>query len=240
MTTETVATVPFPRTRWQAGMVHLLASATVGLLILALIRFVWYPEVLFYIAGGASLATLIIGCDVVIGPLLTTLVFKRGKKTLKLDLSIILILQIAAMVYGCYIMYMARPAVLIAAGDRIYAIGYNQIDPADWQKAPPNVVVSAGRPVQYAVLKPFDAVLRSRLVETLIETGKDQQMLPEQYRAYADGRDELLAASRLDAEGRRYVPLVARNGDGMAYLDEKGDLKQMQEGDPWKTANPTP
>ncbi|AVP99122.1 hypothetical protein C7S18_18965 [Ahniella affigens] len=233
------AAVPFPRTRWQAGLVHLAASVVVGLAILMLIRFAWYPEVLFYIAGGANLAMLIVGCDVIIGPLLTTIVFKRGKKTLKFDLAVILLLQIAAMVYGTYVLYTARPVVLIAAGDRIYAVGYNQLDPEYWKRAPPTVKLSAWGPTQYSVSKPFDPILQNQMIDELLR-GNDLHMLPWMYRPYADGRQTLLNSARLDAQGQAFVPLVARKGNGMAYLDSSGDLKQMKEGDPWETAKPVP
>lgn len=233
------ASVPFPRTRWQAGLVHLALSVLVGLIILAIIRFAWYPEVLFFIAGGANLAMLIIGCDVVMGPLLTTIVFQRGKKTLKFDLAVILLLQSAAMAYGTYISYSARPAVLVAAGDRIYAIGYNQIDPEYWKRAPSSVQLSAWGPTFYSVSRPFDPLAQNQMIDELLR-GNDLQMLPWMYRAYEEGRQTLLNSARLDAAGRAYVPLVARKGEGMAYLDASGDVKQMKEGNPWETAKSVP
>ena len=120
---------PFPRTRWQAGLIHLAISAAIGGVLFALIRWVWYPGVLFNISGGAFLALLVIGIDVIIGPLLTTLVFSRKKKYLWVDLSVIATLQLAAFAYGAYMTVSARPVFLVGAIDRIQAVGLNEIDP---------------------------------------------------------------------------------------------------------------
>lgn len=225
---------PFPRTRWQAGALHLGVSAVVGVILFFLIRFVWYPDALFAISGGSELALLIIACDVVIGPFLTTLVFKRGKRTLRFDLAIIFLLQLSAFIYGTWVLYSSRPAFMIAAVDRIYAIGYNQIDPVDLAAAPPDVSDQPFALAYYGVTIPTDPKLVDSLIANEFAQGKDLQDLPRFYRPYDESRPTLLRDHKKDALGRAYVPLIARNGVGLAYLDEAGHVSHMEVGDPWE------
>ena len=50
---------------------------------------VWYPQPYFAAMGGATLILLLIGVDVVIGPLITLIVFDPKKKSLRFDLAVI-------------------------------------------------------------------------------------------------------------------------------------------------------
>src|SRR5207237_5351990 len=88
------------RTRWQASATHLLISVLIGLAMLLLMLELWYPSPLFEAAGGNGLFLIVVGVDIVIGPLITLVIFKRGKPGLKLDLALIAVLQLAALTYG--------------------------------------------------------------------------------------------------------------------------------------------
>ena len=83
-------------TRWHASGAHLLISAAIAAAVLTLMLTVWYPPPLFEAAGGNDLALILIGVDVVIGPLLTLIVFKPGKRGLRFDLAAIAVFQLAA------------------------------------------------------------------------------------------------------------------------------------------------
>ena len=75
--------------RWRASGLHLAISAAVAAGSLALILGLWFPGPLFEAAGGLGLLYLLVGVDVVLGPLLTMIVFKPGKPGLKLDVAVI-------------------------------------------------------------------------------------------------------------------------------------------------------
>src|SRR5262249_31768987 len=87
-------------TRWQAAPIHLLISAAIATAVVSSMLLLWYPRPFFAAAGGATLLVLLIGVDVVLGPLLTLVVYDPRKKTLALDLAIIAALQLAALAYG--------------------------------------------------------------------------------------------------------------------------------------------
>lgn len=105
-------------TRIRAASIHLVISALIGLVLAGLFWFVLYPPPLLEAIGGDKIFLMLIGIDVVLGPLLTLLVFKVGKKSLKFDLAVIAALQIGAMIYGLSFLWNGRPAFVAALGHR--------------------------------------------------------------------------------------------------------------------------
>jgi len=67
-------------TRWQAAQIHLGISAMIAALVVWIMLYLWYPEPYFRVSGGQTLLLLLIGVDVVIGPLLTLIVFDPRKR----------------------------------------------------------------------------------------------------------------------------------------------------------------
>ena len=104
-------------TRFRAAGIHLALSALIVLSVLALMFFVWYPYGMFKLLGGSELVYLIAGVDLTLGPLLTLIVFKSGKKTLKFDLAVIGIIQLAALIYGANVMFKSRPVFNVLEND---------------------------------------------------------------------------------------------------------------------------
>ena len=63
------------RARWRAALIHLGCSAVLASAAAALVFLVWYPWPYSVLAGGIGLFILITGVDVVMGPLITLVVF---------------------------------------------------------------------------------------------------------------------------------------------------------------------
>jgi len=89
---------------------------------------VWYRWPLFRIAGGSGLTLILAGVDMTLGPLITLVVFKSGKKGLKFDLAVIALLQATALAYGVHVVYAARPVYLVFAFDRFNVMTAEDID----------------------------------------------------------------------------------------------------------------
>jgi len=103
--------------RFVAFAIHLGVSLLMFLVLAAIIKFVWYPGVLFDVEGGWDGIKLIAGVDLIIGPTLTLMVYNIAKKELKRDLAIIGLLQAAYIVGGMTVVGSNRPvAVVYAAG----------------------------------------------------------------------------------------------------------------------------
>ncbi|MBL4582424.1 MAG: hypothetical protein JKY29_11445 [Gammaproteobacteria bacterium] len=108
--------------RWKAGVIHFSISLTIFLGLLSVILFIWYPGILFNIDRGWAGLQLVIGVDLVAGPLLTLVVFKAGKPGLKFDLSCIAIFQAACMAAGMWVIYSERPLALVLAYDTFFSV----------------------------------------------------------------------------------------------------------------------
>jgi hypothetical protein len=99
--------------RWKAAYIHLGISLLVAAIVVLGMLFVWYPQPYFYGLDGLGLLILLVSVDVVIGPLITFVVFNPAKKSLKSDLTVVAVLQLAALAYGVVIMAQARPVYAV-------------------------------------------------------------------------------------------------------------------------------
>lgn len=114
--------------RIKAFAVHLLLSACLALLVIFLVFLLWYPSPLHTAVGVTKIFLILIAVDVVLGPCLTLLVYKQGKKSLVMDLSIICALQVGALLYGVHAMADGRPAWLVFVDDHFSLVRANEID----------------------------------------------------------------------------------------------------------------
>ena len=107
--------------RYRASFYHFLMSFVVfsGLAYLILVQ--WYPNFFYQIDGGWEGMRLIIAVDLVLGPLLTLVVYKAGKPGLGFDLSCIALLQISCLTAGVYIVYSERPLLLVFYEGHFYS-----------------------------------------------------------------------------------------------------------------------
>lgn len=108
--------------RWKASLIHFGLSLVVFLALLAIILLVWYPGVLFDITGGWEGLRIVIGVDLVLGPLLTLIVFNPEKPSLKFDLTCIAAFQAVCLAGGVWVVYNERPVVLALEYDTIYSL----------------------------------------------------------------------------------------------------------------------
>ena len=114
--------------RLQAFLVHLSLSAAVVGSGFAIVFFIWYPQPYFEVVGAWYLIRILFIVDVVLGPLLTFIVFKPGKPGLKFDLTVIALVQVAALMYGATIIYQERPYYLVFAVDRFELVARKDLD----------------------------------------------------------------------------------------------------------------
>lgn len=107
--------------------IHLVISFVIAVICFVLINLIWYPSPLFKATGVQHIFLLMLGIDLVLGPLFTFIVYKKGKKTLKMDLIVIAVIQISAIVYGLYTMYQGRPVWISYVVDRFELVRANEV-----------------------------------------------------------------------------------------------------------------
>ncbi len=227
--------------RWKASGIHLLLSAAIASAVVAFMLTVWYPWPLFEAAGGSQLILILVGVDVTLGPLITLIIFKAGKKGLRFDLTVIALLQLGALAYGIHTFYLARPVYLVFTLDRFELVTAKDLDPNDLAKVTRKEFQrpSLGRPQYVAAVFPSDPAQKARVMETSI-VGKDLQMYPQYYVPYSEQaqsaaqsaknlsvilkRDpeaikDYLSSSARSQDAVKFLPLSAPSKDGIVLLD---------------------
>ena len=246
-------------TRWKASLIHLGISATIGIGVIALMLLLWYPRPYFSAMGGDTLILLLIGVDVVIGPLITLIIFDPKKKGLKFDLSVIATLQLAALAYGCNVMFVARPVYNVYVVDRFETVAANQVDEASLAKATGEFrSLPLTGPRIITAHEPADPKRQADIVMQAMNGGPDLANLPDLYSAYSESRAQAARKSRPIAElikrqpgdaatirafladaGKAedavgFLPMKARNKDMTVLVDKKtGDVVGIVPVYPW-------
>lgn len=122
---------------FKAAAIHLGFSLILVSALAILVFTIWYPAPLAKATGVYSVFAITFMVDFFIGPLLTLLVYKKNKKGLLLDLTIIVIIQVAAFFYGIYSLSQARPVWLSFYNNRFEIVRINDIEPEYLAKASP-------------------------------------------------------------------------------------------------------
>ncbi len=121
------------REKFRAFGIHFATTLIVALLAAGLIFLVWYPAPFGTMVGGLKLFMLITACDLVLGPLISLIVYNSRKTRLALvfDYTVIVVVQVAALVYGVYSVSQARPAYVAFVKDRLEVIAAGEIAEKD-------------------------------------------------------------------------------------------------------------
>lgn len=232
--------------RLRAAGIHLLSSLAVALVAASLVLTVWYPWPYRVVSGGQSLLLILMTVDIVIGPLLTLAVFNTGKpaRELRRDLAVIIALQLAALSYGLYTVYQARPVVLALEVDRFRVTSAIDVVKSELPQAlqefrslsltGPRLVTTATpnreQRLDAIVLglggadlgsrpsfwRPWDDAARKQVVKA----GRPLAVWLEQHPS-AEGVVEAIEKTGLPATRLLYLPLLARQADWSVLVDKE-------------------
>lgn len=209
----------------RASALHLLLSALVLATAIGLMLYFWYPSPYYRVEGLGKVLQVLIGVDLVLGPLLTFIVFRRGKPTLKFDLAVIAMVQLGALGYGVYTAYVNRPVFAVFAVDRFTTVARPEVDlaaltideirPRPWRG-----------PQLVSAQLPDDRAERQKILFSSVGGGRDIEQLPEYFIPYPHDLDALrrhsvdvagLAANDPAVE-TELADFTARHGDLGRYL----------------------
>jgi hypothetical protein len=109
-------------TRYRAFAIHLGISLAIFTVLAYLVLMVWYPDLFFDTDGGWQGMRIIIAVDLILGPLLTLIVYKHGKPGLKFDLTCIATFQIACLIAGTYLVFSERPLAIVYVDGQFSAL----------------------------------------------------------------------------------------------------------------------
>ncbi len=180
------------KSKIKASFFHFLISVLVTGCTLLLMLKVWYPAPFFDILGIAEILLMILAIDIVLGPLLTFIVFKPQKRTLKFDLSIIVLIQLSALLYGLHTVYQAHPLYVVFAIDRFTPINTNEISPEKIKYDALKKSKFSGPTLAY-LKKPTNPAEMSRITMEVLSGKPDIDARAEYYLPFEDHLEDVFS-----------------------------------------------
>lgn len=175
-------------------LLHLGISSLVALGAIALVYLLWYPAPLHDAVGVTHIFILLISVDVVIGPVLSFVVYMPGKRTLKMDLTVIALLQIGALTYGLHTVAEGRPAWLVFSADRFDLVRALDLDERYADTVSPEYrFPPLTGPRWVAAIPPQDEEARSTITLEAVFAGLDVQHRPYLYQPLEVAADVIRA-----------------------------------------------
>lgn len=182
-------------TRIKASLTHLAISGLVVLTLVGAVIWLWYPLELLRMAGMIRLIALIAIVDIVSGPLLTLVLYRKGKPGLAFDLTVVALAQCALLAYGLHILAANRPIFLVAVHDRIELVTAQDVSDEDLARATGAFARRSWTgPLLVGAPAPSDPAEREALIFDGLE-GRDIHLQPRYYRDYAQVQREVGQAS---------------------------------------------
>lgn len=163
--------------RLKAFSYHLSISIFIALISLYIVFIVWHPAPLAKAVGVTHIFIMMLGIDAVLGPLLTLIIAKKDKKSLKFDLGIIIVLQLAAFIYGIYNIAISRPVYIAFDTSRFEVVQANTIPIESLDIAtPPYNTLNWGRSDFVAVKVAENIEQKNNRLFVELETGVSPSM----------------------------------------------------------------
>lgn len=235
----------------KAAAIHLLGSVVLVSLVFLLVHFVWYPSPLDYATGSLSIISLLLGVDLVLGPLCTLLVFNPAKKSLKLDLLVIVVLQLAALGYGVHTLAQGRPVWLVFVVDDVEVVRAVDVQPTSTMN-PEHQPQWFAAPRWVSAWYSDDPKQAQKQKEQEMFYGDSLASHPDSYRNWAAAKSKILQKCRplsqlqqynsLEAlkaqqpflqQSACYLPVKGFAEDQVALLDTQARVIRLVRLNPW-------
>lgn len=231
--------------RVKASSIHLSISLLIAALAALLVFGLWYPYPYRETSGGRELFLLVVSVDVILGPLITFTVFNRAKPKTELvrDLTIVGLIQLAALGYGLWSVCVARPVHLVFEFDRFRVVHGVEVPDDLLNQVPAGLRAMPLTGPTVLAVRPFRDVNEESTATVQALSGLPLSARPDLWEPYAQARSRVLAAAKpleelrarfpqktpdidaaVAASGRsadalRYVPMVARQSFWTVLVD---------------------
>jgi len=183
------------RFRLKAFGLHLLGSASALTLVLGVLYLGWYRWPGWYLSGVAHVILIMVGVDVVLGPLLTMIVANSSKplRELRRDIGIIVTVQLIALGYGTTALWDGRPLYYAFSADCLEIVQASEVKETNTGTGPaPDLA-----PHWYSLPRwiwaplPQDAEAAQKIVVSALQGGADVTGMPQYYKPWNQGLGDL-------------------------------------------------
>jgi hypothetical protein len=201
------------REKLLATAIHFLVTLALAACAAALIFFVWFPDPFHTMIGGTELFLLVVGCDLALGPLISLVIYnsRKSRRELVTDYSIVGAIQIAALVYGVFILAGTRPVYVAFNKDRLEVVTARDLTDAELAAAKDPLYRS--RPLsgpQFVAIDVPDAERNDAMFQAV--QGNEEHMRPRFYVPYASKlaqiRERVRAVEELEQSHPASKPLL--------------------------------
>lgn len=233
--------------RLRASGIHLGASLLVAVMAGLLVFGLWYPYPYRETSGGRELFMILTGVDVVLGPLITLAIFNRLKPRTELvrDLFIVVMIQVAALAYGLWTVFVARPVHLVFEFDRFRVVHAIDVPEELMSQIPRDVRALPVLGPNMLAVRPFKDVNEEGTATMAALQGLALSARPDLWQPYALAQTRVLLAAKpieelkhrftdrakdIDAAVRQtgasvsdlaYLPLIDRTSAWTVLIDNK-------------------
>ncbi|HSV47928.1 MAG TPA: pilus assembly protein, partial [Ramlibacter sp.] len=196
-------------------------------------------------SGGRELFLILVAVDVILGPLITLAIFDRRKsiRELRLDLSVVALLQLAALGYGMWTVAVARPVHLVFEIDRFRVVHAVDVPLELMDRAEPGVSAFPWNGPTPLAVRPFRsdteradatiAALRGVALgarpdlwqpytaarERVLKVAQPAAQLKSRLGVRAGEIDTVLRSAGRSLDNTAYVPMVGRKAFWTAFID---------------------
>lgn len=201
--------------RGRAATIHLGISVAIAIAAGLLVFAEWYPYPYRAISGGRELFLILVTVDVLMGPLITFAIFNRAKPRAELrrDLATVGLLQLAALAYGLWTVFLARPVHLVFEFDRYRVIHAAEVPVDLMDRVPPGIDAMPLLGPTLIAVRPFRDE-RERVEATLVALqGVSLAARPDLWQGYAEAVPRVRAAARPVVQLKARFPQHAREID---------------------------
>ncbi|MGH1469786.1 MAG: hypothetical protein ACRBCS_01230 [Cellvibrionaceae bacterium] len=235
--------------------IHAAFTFVAALLTSAVVFYIWYPGDLARMVNGAEIYLIVLGVEIVLGPVMSLIIYNtnKPKKELFRDYMIIALIQISALAYGMYSVALSRPVFLVFVKDRIEVVAAVELKQEDLEEAKDfgfNKLSWFGPKLVCAEF-PTDKYEKSDLLLSAL-AGKDIQLIPSYFRECKAGqiynksytKEELFSKTSITeekispfvkAKDYKWLPVVTRFGSWLVvYFDESLDKATYIDEDPFQ------
>lgn len=222
--------------RHKAALIHLVASIAIVGAVLAVPFLLWYPGALRPLAGIDHHLLLLFAAVLLVGPALTWLVYRTGKRTLRMDITVVVLIQLLFLGYATSMLARLRPVFLVGMEHHMELVRAIDIDREDLATAPsehlslswtgPELVASLPPPgtifgIDEYARRPAYYIDYAKVGPILAQRGHAAEDLEARGETEAKAVGDAIAALDREASTVRFVPLVSQAGRASMMLDTR-------------------